>query len=917
MPKGLKDIRFPLGGVSKRAGFQDQEPFTCPAAQNVRGIESNSTSTWSAPGRARGGSRPGLKKVSGTLLGTTDITEVRMLAEVPQINTLETMSLQEDNASDALEDGYLLYAISSSASGYYELTSPQFDEVNGQVWGPRNVTWQGVPMQAIADIVVTEPMTWELTIGLNALGNFYGKYRQTFIYDAAIGSGVTERIEVTWEIYQWGSNSKIDFTLHTIYALDSSGIYAVRNLTGTEHSLKVMFIPNAERTLVGIDVLVDDISIGTASGLEVLHPMLMFSTRRFGAIAFPYANTQIWTHSVNGGNITKQGTNQLVLSSGSWPAAAAGALLHLDDDVKFADYMITSRDSNTVVTVEKALHASLVFPIASTTGSYIHEVGGRANVNGWSLEHVVSAPSEEPKRVLVAVAENNLYRMLEDLTFEQVNTTVSVRGSYPLDSVPHNQKLFIADREDLYRTIGTTATINTSDPPRLSVAAVSDWSNLGIDTTNDLIELSNPTGAAIAGVFSIYSIFNKTYLELGPDYKAAGGGAGTADYHVNAAPKVFDPSLDTLSVWMASSGQIPLGCDIICRYRDRIALAGHPLSPQIIFFSRSGDPYDWDYGASYDDAGRAVYTQTGNAGEIGAPITALVPFSDDFLVIGCNSSLWVMRGDLTYGGRIDNLSREVGIVSKRAWCSGPSGEIFFMSRDGLFVLQPGATSVPVRISDSIPDDLKGLSPKDYEFQMAYDGLNHGLHLLFTWIHYATDGGLGKHYWLDLDHLAFWPVVLQPGHEPYSIFQYHAESSAADGVLLGTREGYVCKFDENEDTDGGFEIDSWVNIGPLSLGKGAFSEGVLSEIVGVLGAASGPVDWEIYGGDYAEDACNNALLASSASASGAWLAGANKTDRQRVRASAIIIRLKNGAVDAAWTVEQILAVVKEAGRQRMV
>lgn len=56
-------FEFPLGGVSKRFGFENQTPQTTPSALNVWPIE------WST-GRARGGVRPGITSTGGAYSGT-------------------------------------------------------------------------------------------------------------------------------------------------------------------------------------------------------------------------------------------------------------------------------------------------------------------------------------------------------------------------------------------------------------------------------------------------------------------------------------------------------------------------------------------------------------------------------------------------------------------------------------------------------------------------------------------------------------------------------------------------------------------------------------------------------------------------------------------------------------------------------
>ena len=67
-------LYFPTGGLVTGTAFQKQPPYTTHSCQNVRPIES-------LTGRERGGSRPGLSKLSATQLGTG--APVVMLGELP------------------------------------------------------------------------------------------------------------------------------------------------------------------------------------------------------------------------------------------------------------------------------------------------------------------------------------------------------------------------------------------------------------------------------------------------------------------------------------------------------------------------------------------------------------------------------------------------------------------------------------------------------------------------------------------------------------------------------------------------------------------------------------------------------------------------------------------------------------------
>lgn len=171
-------------------------------------------------------------------------------------------------------------------------------------------------------------------------------------------------------------------------------------------------------------------------------------------------------------------------------------------------------------------------------------------------------------------------------------------------------------------------------------------------------------------------------------------------------PKKFVPTGPTVSNWTASDGTIPYGSTCIGLWRDRAILAGGTTSPFGVFASRVGDLEDWDY--SETDTGAAWSLALSDSGIIGDSVQALVPFSDDCLIIFCSTSTWILRGDPGFGGTVDNISRQIGCLGPNAWCLTPEGLIVFMSQDGLYMLPAGcqASSGPISISrELVPEEL--------------------------------------------------------------------------------------------------------------------------------------------------------------------------------------------------------------------
>lgn len=515
-----------------------------------------------------------------------------------------------------------------------------------------------------------------------------------------------------------------------------------------------------------------------------------------------------------------------------------------------------------------------------------------------------STIQEQYRQMVVASADGTLYR--ENGFHGQLaalSSSVNLISDRQLQSAVWGQKLFIADNGELKKG-GTGGTINSTGL-RLDDAGVSDWTTLGIDVNNDVVVISDAAGAAVDGVYKISAV-GADYVTL----TASAGGTGTCTYRIERAPKLYDPAADTLTILTATVGSIPVGCPLVCRYRDTIVFAGAKSNPHMWFIARVGDPYDFDYSA--DDDAAAVFGESSDAGEVAQPIKALIPYSDDYLLFGCSSSIWVMRGHPNGGGLIDNVSYTVGVVDKFAWCWGPNGEIIFLSNDGLYMMPPGASSVPQSISrERMPRELLGVDVSLYSVSLAYDIQERGVHIYLT----PEDAQGRLHFWFDWESKSFWPVSHVDNHEPVVLHQYNSIIQDESCVLLGCRDGYVRKYSHRFETDDSEEIESYVDYGPLRMGGSDYDKGLLTELIGVLAQNSGDVDWSVRVGETQESVLNADNFETGTWQTQDW-GGLNFKTRVRARGGSVMFRLSNGEPDRAWSVERITAVMHGIGNQRL-
>lgn len=324
-------------------------------------------------------------------------------------------------------------------------------------------------------------------------------------------------------------------------------------------------------------------------------------------------------------------------------------------------------------------------------------------------------------------------------------------------------------------------------------------------------------------------------------------------------PMVFDPAKNHIGPWETElytsgpdedspKGTVPQGCHLLARYVGRMVLAGKP--EHAFYQSRAGNPLDFDYDRPID-IGRAVNGQAvPEWGALSGALTALVSFSDDYLLFGQRDSIARQVGDLHAGGRIVNVSQAVGILDRFAWCVTPESELVFMGSDGLFSLAPGGASFPVPISrEVLPSELIGIEPLNNRIILVYDHVGVGVHIFIV----PIAGGGTQHWWFDWRTRGFSPISLHGDHTPHAAVWYDGDGITPPGVILACRDGYLAGFSEASETDRGVAFPSYCDYGPVRLAPVDSKTGVLNSIRVFNPATSGKVNIEARVGGSAEEA----------------------------------------------------------------
>ena len=311
-----------------------------------------------------------------------------------------------------------------------------------------------------------------------------------------------------------------------------------------------------------------------------------------------------------------------------------------------------------------------------------------------------------------------------------------------------------------------------------------------------------------------------------------------------------------------------------CIYRDRFI---RPVS-QAIFASRQGAYTDWAMSSDVSDAGRPFVFQLSEAGELGSNVVALVPHKDAYLLAATSSSLWVVQGDPTADGRMQNISRDVGMVGPRAWCRDHLDRYYFLSSHGLYTVSASGEGLQAVSEDVIPVELTGVvDTEEARVVLEYDHETRGVYIhipdTVSWLY-------------DTERQGFWPF--------------------------------------NVDYAG-----SHIAIGPLLLGDGN-TYGRLIQLHGIIASGSTNVIWRVLVADTAEQVCANAKEAintliqvengeipiqapGGVQSVGSWTAGVNHRNYPRSRGKYMILLLS--ALSGDWGFEGASCVIEPSGKWR--
>lgn len=368
----------------------------------------------------------------------------------------------------------------------------------------------------------------------------------------------------------------------------------------------------------------------------------------------------------------------------------------------------------------------------------------------------------------------------------------------------------------------------------------------------------------------------------------------------------YDPFDNVLRVWAATDGTLPSDNEgnlprLICTWRGRIVLSGILLDPSLIVMSKVSDPFNYDYAPPLPVPADAAWSgAVGPQGLMSDVVTALIPYSDDVLIVGMDSSIAIFRGDPNYGGSIDLVTKAIGIAWGEAWCMDPSGVVYFFSnRTGIFAFVPGQQ--PQRISQSIDPLLVDIDTGAYGIRLQWNDRFQQLHVWVTLLDYPAPA---THYVWEQRVQAWWQdTFTDENMNPLASVTFDGNNPGDRVALIGSWDGYVRSISSDATDDDGETIQAEVWIGPFLTKYN--DEVTLREVQGVFGIGSGDVAYSVYVGETAEEA-----LSSTSVASGTWTEGRNWTDGVRRSGNAAYIQLSSSD---EFALENIRCLVDTGGK----
>lgn len=315
----------------------------------------------------------------------------------------------------------------------------------------------------------------------------------------------------------------------------------------------------------------------------------------------------------------------------------------------------------------------------------------------------------------------------------------------------------------------------------------------------------NITGYSHQEMFYVKAITTTPYeftLTRDPDTASGahisttvGSGSTTGVSFITSGPEMtVKPSAISVGYVGAESGA---RAGLLVRFGGRLALSGLESSSNNWFLSALNDPNDWIPGATSDTA--VAGSSSTKYGVPGEPIIALIPVGESGLLMAGSHTMTYLNADpVVPEARMIELSRSVGIVSARAWCSSDTQVIYVMAQDGLYRIQPN--DFQVTKSNRITTNRLDTYFQQQKFDqlncvLGYDAESQNVYCMMSRLDLP---GSSVHLVYSQNTNSFWPITIAwPAFEaPTCCGDFPFGDARAPILAFGSENGFLGWFDRD-------------------------------------------------------------------------------------------------------------------------
>ncbi len=493
----------------------------------------------------------------------------------------------------------------------------------------------------------------------------------------------------------------------------------------------------------------------------------------------------------------------------------------------------------------------------------------------------------------------------------------------PLTVAEAFQKLFIVNGTnfkvlDFVNTKILTDSVGTNAP---DFGTVLTGGSSGAKMIVDYITATS-SACTIYGKRTTVATFTTGETVEGTNPSTSPYGSGVS-FAMTAAAEVAPPHWYDWTVFGADAtnyGAMPDKAYGVCRYRGRLQITVDPNYPHQWYQTRQKNPFDFLYVAG--DAQSPVAGNDADCGEIGDIVKVAIPYHDDYLIYGCANEIWYLSGDAAYGGELNILLEQSGILGDRAWCWDDNKNLYLLCTSGLLRIPIGFQSAENLTRELWPNFITDLAfdSSIHRIVLAYNPEDHGIHIFRT----TLETGACSAWWYDLRVEGIFPDAIPTAMGIYCSQYYQTGDPSYRRMLVGCADGYIKYFNTATKNDDGTTINSYVGFAPLRLSTHARKDGIIKniDIVSGGGASNGSqsdsndILCSVHIGRTAEqiieklDGGATAAFTKTFTAPG-WNKGS--IDRRTIRGQWAGVVLSNNTSNESWSMERLMVDVKEAGR----